>query len=374
MTDVAAAVDYRAAAIKKFKPLVSGYNGKEIWLWKLGNTLDTMIDFLDTIDASDANNIADIVDKQFPIAAERIGWDKIWFDDFGWWSVATGHALQKPFFNSDSKKKLKVRFDQCWSRFHENAPFVWQRHQSGTFDGYRPAFDGGVWQTYFDGTPAEYHGPREDPGDPPGGDLPDQNTVTNALFLMAAQRNSASDWAKIELKFLDTWLREKKESLWCALDDNAALVRERVGHFADGKRTPHFQDDWFWTGDQGLMLGNFSDVSPDNGGEYRKRIQHLLVGVQQRLVDDAGVLRNYSKSGNVPGGDIDDYQTGSGVFWRNALHVWNTRSDLRIYLQVDKFQAMLRASANAAAQSSDQRFDMLSNQIAVLLAAVAMLK
>jgi hypothetical protein len=60
------------------------------------------------------------------------------------------------------------------------------------------------------------------------------------------------------------------------------------------------------------------------------------------------------------------------VFWRNALYVWNTNPKAHDFLRRDKFKAMLKASADAAANSNDTSFDALTNQLSVLVAASKM--
>jgi hypothetical protein len=198
--------------------------------------------------------------------------------------------------------------------------------------------------------------------------------VTNALYLMAAHGGGHTDPAKKELTFLETWFNDNKTPLWWRIDANAGLVRERVGHFANGSPAPGYQDDWFWTGDQGLMLGNLSDAARGGDANALRRVQHLLAGVTGQLVENStGVLRDWSKTGTVPGNDTPDYETGSGVFWRNALYVWNSNDKAHAFLRGEKFQAMLRKSADAAANSRDTSFDALTNQLSVLVAATKVL-
>ena len=59
--------------------------------WKLGNSFDTMIDFLDTIDSGSAGEVARMAVTQLQASLGHIkgGFDGAWFDDFGWWSIAT---------------------------------------------------------------------------------------------------------------------------------------------------------------------------------------------------------------------------------------------------------------------------------------------
>jgi hypothetical protein len=380
--------DYGSAAREKFEALKKAYasndTGQQVAFWKLGNSFDTMIDFLDTIDDSSAHDVAQMAVTQLDASLKHIkgGYDGAWFDDFGWWSVATQRALQKSFFKPDAEQIQNI-LNQCWPRFTNNAPFVWQRHKPGTFEDYGPVVDGGVWNAYWEGTPDTYPGPKN--GDPSNGGLIGiQNTVTNALYLMAAHRLGHTDpvaWeaAQMELKFLLTWFDEKEYSLWWQFDANTALVRERVGYFANVVPALGFQEDWAWTGDQGLILGDLSDamlhLEPGFRGPLLARAKQLLSGVRQHLVDGSGVVQSYTTTGYVPDGDDGDYQTGPGVFWRNALYVWKTNPDLRTFLASQEYKAMVQVNADAAANAptDGESIETLTNQTAVLVAATAML-
>lgn len=391
---------YRDAAQNNFAALKDLYRqndtlpaepaGRQVSFWKLGNSFDTMIDFLEVIDPSSANDVAEMAVTQLNASLKHIdgGYDGAWFDDFGWWSVATHRAVQKPFFNAQARQQLQTIFTNCWPRFTDNAPFVWQRHKPGTFDNCGPAVEGGVWNAYWTGTSDEYPGPKN--GDPSSGSLVGiQNTVTNALYLMAAQRLGVTDpvarqAAQRELNFLLTWFDEQDTPLWWTLGDNAGLVRERVGHFAHVTPALGFQEKWLWTGDQGLMLGNLSDAAlntaPGSRGPLLARARHLVSGVQRSLVDSNGAVISYTPPDYeanpqivVPDGDTSDYQVGSGVFWRNYLHVWKTNPDLQAFLATPVFEAMVRASANAAAKplTGNESIETLTNQTAVLVGACA---
>lgn len=392
---------YGSAAQEKFQELKNAYaskgTGQSVRFWKLGNTFDTMIDFLDTIDDSSAADVAKMVGTQFNASQKTIGGglDGAWFDDFGWWSIASQRALYKPFFQTHAGQIQNI-LDQCWTRFTGNAPFVWERRAPGTFEDWGPAVDGGVWNAYWQGTPNQYPGPKE--GNPSDGGLVGiQNTVTNALYLMTAQRLGRTDpdtrqAAQKELHFFLTWFDDKQDPLWWQFDENTALVRERVGHYANGKCAPSnpsactgFQENWAWTGDQGLILGALGDamldLDPVSRGPLLTRAQELLSGVFQHLTDGSGIVQSdttqsSTRTGCVPRNDTDDYQTGSGVFWRNVLYVWKTNPDLRTFLSSQDYQEMVKASADDAVkrQATRQSFEMLTNDLAVLLAAYAMLE
>ena len=377
--------EYRQSAADKFNALKAAYasndTGQKAPFWKLGNSFDTMTDFLETIDDGSAHDVARMAATQFA-ASTAGGVDGFWFDDFGWWSVATSRALEKPFFKADAEV-IRGILHVCWKHFDDNAPCVWKRHKPRTFDDYAPAVEGGVWNAYWSGTSNEYKGPKD--GDP-SGKLPNlqplaglQNTVTNALYLNTAHRlghtdSAAREAAQRELHFLLTWFDETETPLWWAFDRDTGLVRERVGHFANGNRAWKFQENFAWAGDQGLMLGNLSDAMMHQPPEFRSpllgRLKQLLEGVRQHITTN-GVVGGYTDTGSPP--DYENYQTGSGIFWRNALYVWNTNPDLQAVLKGEEYQAMIRASAEAAKKPDDGTIQALTNDTAALVAACAML-
>ena len=120
---------YISAARDNFNALTSLYNANgqhpcddRVSFWKLGNTFDTMIDFLDVIDPSSAPKIAQMVVVQLNAALNCIkgGWDGAWFDDFGWWSVAAQRALRRPYFKNNPEPFQNI-LTECWTRFNNNA-------------------------------------------------------------------------------------------------------------------------------------------------------------------------------------------------------------------------------------------------------------
>jgi hypothetical protein len=381
---------YRTAATNNFNALKKLYEGNDyppcdgVAFWKLGTSFDTMIDYFDVIDSTGASSFSRTVFAQFNASAMCLGGlDNAWFDDFGWWTVAAQRALQKSYFDPLIFQRIH---DQCWQRFRDNAPYVWERRKPGTFNDYGPAVLNGVWNAYWDGTSCQYPGPKN--GDPSNKELIGiQNTVTNALFLMSAQRDPNSQQeAENEFGFLFTWLNNAPglPFLWWSFGPNVGLVRERVSGFAGGKSAQGqcpapagFQPNWAWTGDQGLMLGNLSDaipLQPKHAPLLLAMAKAIITGALQALFSN-GQLQNYTTTGCVPDGDVNDYQTGTGVFWRNVLHVWKTNSNLRTFLNQPDYQKMLRASADAVVNASPagQSIETLTNRTAVLVAATAML-
>lgn len=393
MTSTAASASpYAVEACKRYEALLSLYSRNDtlperdhVDFWKLGNSFDTMLDFLDTIDHGGADALAAVVLKQYNAGLAKFnGYDHLWFDDFGWWTVATQRAAGMSFFDAASKDALAHITHECWSRFTENAPNVWERRAPNSYSDYHPAFDGGVWNEYWIGTPSRFPGPKG--ADPESGTLEGiQNTVTNAIYLMGAQRIGRTDplarqAAQKALAFLINWCDEKEHGLWWQFGADAALVRERVGHFASRSPSvtpaPGYQDNWAWAGDQGLVLGDLSDamlqLPPEQRAPLLARAKQLISGVCEHMTENDIVL-NYTRSGHVPDTDNRDYRTGAGVFWRNALHVWKTNSELRTFLARPAFQKVMQATADAAKSRSGTNIDALTTDTAVLVAASVML-
>lgn len=372
---------YREAARAKLDALTKVPAGNLAY-WKLGNTLDTMIDYLDHVDRGAAGAVAGMVEAQYgPALAGLGGYGGAWFDDLGWWTVAALRGGSRPYFEAGFRGFLADVREKCWSHFAENAPFVWERRirNPDRFAGYEPALGGGVWNEYWTGTTG-YPGPND--GDPSSGTLQGiQNTVTNTLFLMAAQRLPAPGLAQREFAFLYGWFGASPNPLWWPQTPtgSAGLVRERVSHFADGTADSGFEPGWAWTGDQGLVLGALADrmrmpdEKPEERADLLRRTRALLQGVAQSLAVDH-VLQPWNDISGVPQGDVSDYATGTGVFWRNVLHAWNTVPELRSTIGALPFQDLLRASADAAAKSDDPGDGTaLTNDVSVLVAALVML-
>jgi hypothetical protein len=382
--------DYRQAAKDKFAYIqkhMSDFGG-----WKLGNSLDTMIDYLANVDHSDADSFGEAAKTQCKdwIYPGNPTWT--WFDDFGWFVISTDRASRQSFFSSNVQKEFCGFSQECWKRFTERAPCTWclRTRDPDCFKDYGPAVAGGVWNTYWKWTPDDYPGDKE--GDPSLGALPGiQNTVTNALYLICAQRRGDTDAAGNEWSFLNAWLSSQQQpNLWWPQNNGGALVRERVSRVANGKTNPGFQEDWAWTGDQGLILGGLVDriAKGQDAANARTQAKALLTGARLSLVDNGGILQPCTATGTPPHPvgkppDVDDYRTGTGVFWRYLLQAWNLKDpDLCGFLASADFKSFVETNAKAAmadptksqiAMSPALMADMLSNQIAALVAAIVML-
>jgi hypothetical protein len=386
--------DYRKAAKGKFayvREHLSDFQG-----WKLGNSLDTMIDCLVHVDSGGAESFGAHARTQCRNWIDGRSPDWTWFDDYGWFVISTDRASQQQlFFGMDVCKGFSDISKECWERF-KNAQYTWEwrDRDPDSFKDYGPVVAGGVWNTLWEYTPevhfgspdlgdfgSPYLGDRE--GIPSAGALAGiQNTVTNALFLICAQRCKDAHAADQEYGFLDAWFSSQKQpNLWWPQNSGGALVRERPSRVGNGMTNPGFEEDWAWTGDQGLILGGLVGRIK-NGQDAAKALRYaeaLLTGVRLSLVDAHGVLQPFTATGippHVASGSPDyvDYQTGTGVFWRYLLQAWNLNNpDLRRVLGSEDYKKFVKTNADAAVKDGDKGVDALSNQIAALVAAIVML-
>jgi hypothetical protein len=135
-------------------------------------------------------------------------------------------------------------------------------------------------------------------------------------------------------KFLQQWFYEPTDAerrlLW-ELDGNSALVRERVSSYA-GPEFPTvegYESDKAWCGDQGLVLGGLLDYLEFNPkDEYAKSLPvKIMNGVfSSQMSNQEKVVQPYTSALTE---DPDDYDSGSGVFWRYLLGGFNRNSTLR---------------------------------------------
>jgi hypothetical protein len=317
-----------------------------------------------------------------------------WFDDYGWWVVATSRAAEMPFFAEKKDEFRKIMNDYCWSRFTEHAPKVWERRTVNDFDECEPAVADGVWNSYWVGTDSRWVGPRGNPTDEVEPYQGVQNTVTNALYLIAAQRLGVTTAADNEFKFLNQWFKmpnpdrsnKKPVTLWHDLDPKespkppaSAVVRERVSYYRNNKLDPRYDPDWIWTGDQGLILSALVDRAAKMGpskerSDLLEDAKKLLWGAYHFLTENhnGGVLQHWRP--RPPGSrHKDDYSTGTGVFWRNVLHVWKANIPELSLLNGEQYRGFIKANAEEATNPLVKKTIFnLTNNLSVLVAAIAM--
>jgi hypothetical protein len=391
-------MDYLETARQKVSELKT-LKASEVSFWQAANGFDTWIDFLDEAKA-DKNEVKAAFDLMKDIWGLK-DLNSTWFDDFGWWLIAAQKATTKSFFTKEQKDWLKDISNQCWKRFNDNASYVYIRAPTTLplhdypkhpvpdvkKSDWQPVVGGehqrGAWNEYWFGTPDEYQGPKE--GDPTGktGDVFKgvQNTVTNLLYLISAGRMGDTTAAEREHKFLSEWFSGPKKGttplLWrdpSGPNPDRALIRERVSHLMDQnsvlKKAPGFDENTFWVGDQGLLIGALVDRIKANVERAAsvQLIGAVLKGVVSRLVKN-GVLENYIGAGLDP--YKNDYRTGASVFWRYVLYAWNSDiPELKAAINNSKIKPVLAKSAEAAAGKTTVFADLI-NDIAALVAAHA---
>jgi hypothetical protein len=238
-------------------------------------------------------------------------------------------------------------------------------------------------------------GPRE--GDPDNEYFAGvQNAVTNLVYLISARRIGDDNAADRQYGFLSAWfdpkdiqgkktiplLRRERPSK-PANGADRVLIHERVTGFKDAKGNlkdaPAFYNpgtpgaprwDWFWAGDQGLLIGALVDrirAKPAEKNEHLELIGKILAGVGGKLVLNNKLL---SYHGEDPSGYEPDYGTGKGVFWRYLLYAWsNGGPDVQTKIKASKILDVLKASAT---DSGSNDYIELINDIAALAAAAVM--
>ena len=381
--------------------------------WQIGNVFDTLTDYVFRYSEPTPGGV---------VQTARDRWEELgtmcWYDDYGWWGIASSKAFDITFanvFGSNQAYFQKVATD-CWDVMHtgkpdqppykwKGGPNVWDNRDDGDTPGYFmsldgwavPRFPGGVWQ--WDMFKCKRTKPPEcspsNPADPAKCLLgPFQNTVMNGLYLVLALRlamlNKGTGTvaaAKSELEFLNNWFAvEGTDSL---LEDfsGSNLVRERVGTYAfqiAKNRYPkvngyHWQD--FWCGDQGLIFGGLLDYFALDSSDPAVETQAVAIarGVFQHLVDANGVMP-YS-FGFHDQNDPDDYSCGSGVFWRYMLRAFNQNPALRTevlnMIASDPEGNPIYKSAEGAfarVKGNNNQLFAYFNVLAVLIAAIDILR
>ena len=103
--------------------------------WKLGNSFDTMIDFLDTINSGSAGEVARMAVTQLQASLGHIKGGIRWGVVRRLWVVEHRYlaSTAKAAFFKPEAERLQEILDQCWPRFTSDAPCVWQRRRPGTF-------------------------------------------------------------------------------------------------------------------------------------------------------------------------------------------------------------------------------------------------
>jgi hypothetical protein len=174
---MADADDFREPAKTTYVALKEAWEQTGSFFWRLGHSFDSVIDYLATVDRTEASDFAELALTKY---LEGGG---AWYDDFAWWGIAGLRAGQRSdLFGWRSLDFRRFALDS-WKTLDGNAPYGWDRADHAKFADYEPLFDGGVWNHIVD----DDCNPGPDGVDELCGR---QNTVTNALYLVLANRLS----------------------------------------------------------------------------------------------------------------------------------------------------------------------------------------
>jgi|GEM_PF-1170141 len=402
---------YRIAATGIYLLLKPEYEKADI-MWRAGQTFDTVIDYFDEIDTSDAESFIKIVFDRYGKTAG------FWYDDFGWWAVSALKASQRPYVRGTTKDGFDSIAADCWNfmtyatgiegvecsaTIHpKGAPNVfeiWRGTETGDkmFAQLKPRVAGGVWNRDWYWPPyGGYNSCNCVPYEPYAMDALGgfQNTVTNALYLILASRLSQArpaaqiyrNAADREMAFLAAWfsMASRDERLLAAVGDSGVYVRERVGYYANGDQVYQYRPPLAWAGDQGLILAGLLDYAglPKTDQSLIDTASKLLEGSRAYLTGPDGILRNWYdwKNASAPGGDTGNYMTGSGVYMRYVLYAYRTNDTLKAQIASPDFRQFLKTNADACltppeldAGDPNGNVTILTNYLATLVAAAVVL-
>jgi hypothetical protein len=391
---VASEQDLIQQAKAQYEQLKKVWAGSYSNYWTLGNSFDTVIDYFNTVDGSDAQDFGPLV---LPAYGRSLGY-ACWFDDYGWWGIATLKAVQSGRFDNASTRGFRTIHHLCWAAMEKYGTKVWDNNAGNpALAPLQPRFPGGVWNCDWSGT--SMCGDKNNPPTLPsecsdnsqGGNLNGiQNTVTNGLFLVLALRlyEATSDpiflqAAKREYQFLTSWFTVPTEPqnrlLWTL--ERGALVRERVANYLPNfGAVCGYSPEMAWSGDQGIIAGGMVDWMIANPADNNpnsaafKNAAGILKGV---AASTSGALQPWIEGADLAG-DPGDYSTGAGVFMRYLLYVDQKNAALRSVTRA--YQKIIDATVKAYLNDNpppDEGADQLTrptNRLAILVAAIVLSK
>ncbi|SBS27353.1 hypothetical protein MSP8887_00620 [Marinomonas spartinae] len=362
--------DYLEQAKTRYMWLKPHYKNQQALYWPLGNTLSTMIDFLNL--AVPAGNVTLTEAQSFlNTAADNYEKNGAWYDDWGWWGNATAKVFDEGYahlFDGDLglQKKFKSICQYCFDFMKNGDTSLKGPNSQGAPNAYsyvvekandptdqnpstwvnikkdaEPVWNTGCWQNYMS--------PNCNPTDAienhdehSGAVLgPFQDTVVNALYYILTQRVLApgySEKSDIDMMtdYFNKWMGNStprltpQEQIFNNLssDPKAGLFRERISKFKDGTPVPGYREgNLAWTGDQGLMLSALTLLYKTNqDDDTLALIEATIQGVVRHAVDANNMILPWSdqsvpaQTGIAPGEDYGDYASGTGVFMRGLLH------------------------------------------------------
>ncbi len=345
--------------------------------WILGCILDSMIDFLNL--AGQQGIVPYDEGRKFLNAAATCYTTNQkqgeWYDDWAWWGNSTAKVYSPKYsnlFGSDPilQNNFKIICKQTFEFVKTGkVPYLPMDESGyvGTFKAYNyakemavsnpgqgweqivqdaePVWNIGCWQAPMKPTPASYNPFSAGLG-------PFQDSVINGLFYMLTQRtlNQAGLGTQTEVDemtlFYSNWMGlssptalQPEQKLFCQLDKNAGLFRERVSIYKNGSTVNGYNPNLIWTGDQGLMLCALTELYYKQNGAQQEATLNLISFVINGVFNYA--LGNYlahtdviipwcnlnldrdHQPGPPPGTpfmyDPGDYFSGTGIFMRGLL-------------------------------------------------------
>jgi len=354
---------------------------EEIWnfndFWKRGNTFDACLTFVDAAlerwpnDPSIKTMQASVKTmlEENHVFFNSFDPGSLWADDFGWWGLMALNArkhLLKMGEQELANKYLILSTDMCWE--------------------YKK-------KTAYDHTPSAIpvpHGCRN--GDANGDSKGVKNTVTNVLLFLLSSRiyrttlaenigdnDKYLDMAYRQWLWFETWFSLEEYQYLKKLSSKGALVQERPIAFVKGSDYeeivhPPWSEGWVWTGDQGMLVGAFTDmlavknelstwitknnIDPDfDGMVFEKKVRQIISmigkGVKYALVgNEDGIIREAPCSSSFGPNHGNDYLAGRGIMMR-YLGSNEERKLLGVDLQ-DNIKATAEAIWNTRDKTNNQ--------------------
>ena len=373
--------------LNKEKPDCSlgGSGGDACNYWHLGNTFDTTLDYLATqppqvdVGRYGAAVLATYQDTDSP--QENLVAGPCWYDDYGWWAVATQRAAAlQGFWPPEQEEGFRKTSDAVWALM-QPASRVWAlctntinspydpgepRDCEFAFSSLQPFLDGGVWNFFWSNKTNAKTNACPDHNNSPDGDQCDpimhkdtnglcgrQNSVTNGLYYVASSRRFAASRAPLdgwratrEHRFLTSWLDAAETGLlpnysllmsrlpWL----HGELVRERVSTYSNYGQDWGFRTDLAWAGDQGLMLGgliSYLKANPPSSPDEAQRLHDLASaitdGVQSYLTNSDGLFLSWHDRATVNADQWKEEFPGMGIAPGKDAGSYNT--GIGVYLR-----------------------------------------
>jgi hypothetical protein len=389
--------DFQYHASKKYNSLMENLStiaSIENVFWQIGRALDPMIYFV----REDKDALKNLGETAAGIFQQKINSGQTWWwDDYGWWGYAFLHlySLTKDI----SYLNLTTT---CFNNMLA-AKNAWSLCNSGFKFAQTPRYNWGCYNTNL-----------SNQGDPLVGI---QNTVTNAQYLRLAlglflihyssfiKTKNENDallsevyWflAMEQYRWFLNWF---KESLLVSsfAGPHHMLIEERVSKYFDGTKAIAYVPNRFWTGDQGLMMTIFTQLTLVQNLLRKKnplslsltllddkladKTVYLAKGVKKQLVDNNNTLLPYAMEGidDFPFYDPSDYSTGTGVYFAAITRCAPHNEVLKQHFHGDAYQLILSKNANDALsrleniQNIDD-FHQVASDLAALSAAINLLK